>query len=249
MTNYKEGAMKFYDIFGEKDDLDFYLDQAMNPGNIALEIGVGTGRLAIELARAGIETWGLELSPYMLKTAEKKIKKEPFDVQKRLHLIQGNAVNFSLEQRFDLIYFPSCSFDHILDPNDQQKALINFKNHLKPGGSFVFDLYLLKDHKVKKDWFVQKKMIGANRLIVRSGYKIVMPEMRQMSVDLWYEVVENGRITERYFEASKVYLHKTPEVRNLLSETGFKIVNEYGNHQGKEYEESDEMIVFVTKIL
>ena len=57
-----------------------------------------------------------------------------------------------------------------------------------------------------------------------------------MTLDLWYEVVENGRIVERYFESSQVYLHKVQEIRDLLNETGFKILEEYGNHQLKKYE-------------
>lgn len=246
--NYLEGAMRFYDIFGQKDDLNFYLKQAKKHGNKALEIGVGTGRLAIHLARAGIETWGLEPSPYMLRAAEKNFNKETIDVQKKLHLEQGSAVDFSFDQKFDLIYFPSCSFDHILDPSDQLKALTNFKSHLKPGGSYVFDLFLMKELGARKDWFVQKKKIDPNRIVVRSGYKVVMPDMRLMSLDMWYELVENGRVIERYFEASQVYIHDVQEVRDLLYQAGFKIVNEYGDHHCKHYNEDDKMIVFVTHI-
>jgi len=52
--------MRFYDLFGEKDDVDFYVKQAKKHGSTALEVGVGTARLAIYLAQSGIETWGLE---------------------------------------------------------------------------------------------------------------------------------------------------------------------------------------------
>jgi ubiquinone/menaquinone biosynthesis C-methylase UbiE len=246
--NYQEGAMRFYDLFGEKDDVEFYVEQAKKHGLTALELGVGTARLAIHLAQAGIETWGLEASSYMLKAAEKNIEKEDIDVQNRLRLIHGNAEDFSLNQKFDLIYFPSCSFDHILEPENQMKALRNFARHLKPNGSFIFDLYLVNDLRKEPGWFVQKKQMTSNQVVVRSGYHRIDPEKRILLLDMWYELVENGRITERYYETSQVYIHCPEEVRKMLDATGFKIVEEYSDHHGKSFNEGDEIIVFVTNL-
>ena len=145
LENYREGAERFYDLFGEKDDIDFYVKQAKTSGGKALELGVGTARLAIHLARAGVDTWGVEPSQHMLKAAEKNIALEEKETQARLHMVQGDAQSFRLPEKFGLIYFPSCSFDHILDPMDQKTALVNIKNHLAPDGKYVFDLYLVKE--------------------------------------------------------------------------------------------------------
>ena len=56
--SYREGAERFYDLFGAKDDAPFYIELANRHGDKALELGVGTARLAIQLAREGVETWG-----------------------------------------------------------------------------------------------------------------------------------------------------------------------------------------------
>ena len=50
---YKQAA-KFYDLFGSKNDLEFYKELALKSGNKALELGVGTARVALSLARAGL---------------------------------------------------------------------------------------------------------------------------------------------------------------------------------------------------
>ncbi len=71
--SYQKGAMKFYDLFGEKEDASFYISLARKHGKKALELGVGTARLAIQLARSGSEVWGIDNSIYMLKVAEKKL--------------------------------------------------------------------------------------------------------------------------------------------------------------------------------
>jgi SAM-dependent methyltransferase len=247
MESYKEGAERFYDLFGEKDDVEFYVEQAKRSGGKALELGVGTARLAMHLARAGVETWGIDTSRHMLNAAERNIAEEDPETQARLHIALGNAVDFRLPERFGMIYFPSCSFDHILDPADQRAALLNIKEHLAPGGRYVFDLYLAKELKAERGWFVQRKMLQDGSKVIRSGYHVTRPEQRLMSLDMWYDHVVDGRVAERFYEGSDVYVHDVEGVRALLDESGYEVVEEYGNHHGKPYEEGDGLIVFVAR--
>jgi len=247
MESYKEGAERFYDLFGEKDDVEFYVEQARRCGGKALELGVGTARLAIRLARAGVETWGIDTSRHMLKAAEKIIAEEKPETRARLHMALGNAVDFRLPEKFGMIYFPSCSFDHILDPADQRAALHNIKKHLAPDGRYVFDLYLAEELKADRGWFVQRKRLEDGSKVIRSGYHVTRPEKRLMSLDMWYDHVVDGRVAERYYEGSDVYVHDAEEVRKMLDETGYEVVEEYGDHHGKPYEEGDGVIVFVAR--
>jgi hypothetical protein len=53
--SYREGAEKFYDQFRANDDAPFYIDLAHEHEDKALEMGVGTARLTIQLARVGVE--------------------------------------------------------------------------------------------------------------------------------------------------------------------------------------------------
>ena len=246
MENYREGAERFYDLFGEKDDIDFYVKQAKASGGNALEVGVGTARLAIHLARAGVDTWGVEPSSHMLKAAEKNMAREDKETQARLHMVQGDAQSFRLPERFGLIYFPSCSFDHILTPMNQTAALVNIKNHLAPKGRYVFDLYLVKELVADSGWFVQRKKLLDGSQVIRSGHHVTRPEKRLMSLDMWYDHVVDGRVTERFYEGSDVYVHDVEGIRLLLDEAGLNITEEYGDHRGKPYEKGDDLIVFVT---
>lgn len=247
MESYKEGAERFYDLFGEKDDIEFYVGQAKRRGGKALELGVGTARLAIRIARSGVETWGIDTSQHMLNAAEKNIAEEDPETQARLHMVQGNVVDFRLPEKFGMIYFPSCSFDHIIDPEDQKAALLNIKRHLAPGGSYIFDLYLVKELKADRGWFVQRKVLEDGTKVIRSGYHVTRPEQRLMSLDMWYDHVVDGKVAERFYEGSNVYVHDVEEVRALLGETGYEVVEEYGDHHGKPYEEGDGLIVFITR--
>jgi ubiquinone/menaquinone biosynthesis C-methylase UbiE len=246
--NYLEGAEKFYDLFGEKDDIDFYISEAKKRGPRALELGVGTARLAINLAGAGIETWGIDKSQYMLNAAEQKLKKLRPEVRNRLHLIKADVIDFQLPEKFNLIFFPSSSFDHIINPDDQRKTLENIKRHLTHNGAYIFDLYLVSDSQQDKGWFMERKEVNDSKYVLRIGYHVTDPRKNLMCLNMWYEVYENGRMIERYHEGSKVYIHSVDGIRKLLRETGFRIVKEYSNHNGKPYQKNDKHIVIITEI-
>ncbi len=247
--NYLEGAEKFYDLFGEKDDVNFYLSEAKKYGPKALELGIGTARLAINLAKAGIETWGIDKSQYMLDEAEQKIRKLRPEVRDKLRLIKADVIDFQLSEKFNLIYFPSSSFDHIIYPNDQRKALENIKYHLKPKGAYIFDLYLVSDLKQDKGWFMERKEVNDSKYVLRTGYHVTDGKKKVITLNMWYEVYENGRMIERYHEGSQVYIHSAEGIRNLLRETGFRIVKEYGNHNGKPFQKNDNLIVIISEII
>jgi hypothetical protein len=156
-------------------------------------------------------------------------------------------MDFSLPQRFNMIYFPSCSFDHIIDPTDQMAALINIGKHLTSEGHYVFDLYLAKEMKTDGSWFVQRKPLEDGSTVVRSGYHVTRPQRRLMSLDMWYDHVVDGRVVERFHEGSEVYIHDAQGIRGLLSEAGFEVEEEYGDYHRKPYREGDSLIVLVTQ--
>jgi len=242
---YREGAEKFYDLFGDKDDASFYIDLARRHGGRALELGVGTARLAIQLARAGIETWGIDNSPHMLRAAKAKLAQEPAEVRGRVRLVEADVRDFDLGVRFGLICFPSFSFDHLLTREDQDVALRRIRGHLAPGGVYAFDLAHAGAE--GSGWFVQRRDLDEERTVVRVGYQRAHPGKPLVSLDLWYELYVHGRMMERYHEGGEVYIHTPDGVRRLLEENGLRIEASYGGHDGRPFADDSEMMVFVAR--
>ena len=124
-------AAKFYDLFGEKTDLEFYKELALQSGKNALELGVGTARVAIPLAKAGIRVVGIDNSDFMLEEARRKLVKEPILVRKNVILKKGDIRNFDLHQFFSFIYIPAstlrarCGLLGILRKSDRATWLIH----------------------------------------------------------------------------------------------------------------------------
>jgi len=244
---YREGAEKYYDLFSEKQDAPFYLDLAREHGGKALELGVGTARLAIQLARAGVDIWGIDNSTHMLKAAKAKLAKEQPDVRKHIHLTLADARNFDLKERFGLVYFPSFSFDHLLTPNDQASALRCVLRHLRPRGAFAFDLSHVPRIEASSGWFVERKPLNEQRTVVRLGFHKTNPEKRLMSMDLWYELYESGHMLERYHEGGQVYVNDPDSVRKPLEENCFEVAEWYGGHSREAFTESSKMMVIVAR--
>jgi SAM-dependent methyltransferase len=139
-----------------------FLRALAGPGRRALELGVGTGRVALALATGDVLVTGVDNSPEMLALLAAK------DVDGRVDARQTDMVSFDLDERFDLIY---CVFNTIYALTDQetQAALLrNAARHLTANGSLVVETQLigLSD-------FVNNKVL-APMLITPDRTEIVM---------------------------------------------------------------------------
>ena len=132
---------RFYDIiyFAMRDpaDKDFYLKQIADTKGKTLEAGVGTGRLFKTALVEGADIYGIDTSSAMLEELYEKI--EP----KEHHRISRQSItDFHFDFRFDLVIAPFRVMSHILEKEEQLKALNNVYHHLNPGGTFIFDAFV-----------------------------------------------------------------------------------------------------------
>ena len=104
---------------------------ALSGEETVLEIGVGTGRLAVKTAPLCKTFYGVDLSP---KTVERA--KEHLAGMENVHLLQGDFLTYPFGRRFDVIY-SSLTFPHI---KDKQAALRKVAELLTDGGRFVLSI-------------------------------------------------------------------------------------------------------------
>ena len=127
---------RFYDLdVGHLDyDRAFYLEMARRCGSPILELGVGTGRLAIPLAQAGFRVTGVDLSAEMLVALRRKRLPEG------LELVQAPFDRLRLRRRYRLAFWAFNSFMYLAAPDEQLAALQMAYRHLRAGGVLVLDL-------------------------------------------------------------------------------------------------------------
>jgi SAM-dependent methyltransferase len=135
---------KVYDLlFGQRrSDLEFYLELARGRSRPILELGVGTGRVALALARAGHSVLGVDSSAEMLDELAEALAAQPLEVQRRLRRVRADVSALELAERFELILYP---FNGLADHHDVDvlvEVLEGIRRHLvRPSGRLAFDLW------------------------------------------------------------------------------------------------------------
>jgi SAM-dependent methyltransferase len=118
-----------------------WLPLARECGPPILELGCGTGRVLIPLARAGFEVTGLDSSAHMLAVAWRKLADETAEVRERVTLVKGDMGDFDLHRRFALIICPFNTFQLLLAREDQERALRCARRALRSGGRFALSVF------------------------------------------------------------------------------------------------------------
>ncbi|MBN1423595.1 class I SAM-dependent methyltransferase [Candidatus Fermentibacteria bacterium] len=130
---------RHYDLENEgfTEDIPFYLRLAARHGGPILELGCGTGRIAIPLAQAGHDVTGLDMSEPMLRHARSKLAES----SAALTLIQGDCRDFAFDRLFRLILFPFNAIAHLHDRESVDACFAAVRRHLAPEGRFVIDMF------------------------------------------------------------------------------------------------------------
>jgi SAM-dependent methyltransferase len=125
-------------ISDELGDVDFYVTEAQRSGGPVVELGVGTGRVAVPIAKAGIPVIGVDASEGMLAICRRRA--EEAGVADRLDLRLGDFREPPVAEKVPLVTSPFRSLSHLLDEPARRQALAAAHALLLPGGRLVFDV-------------------------------------------------------------------------------------------------------------
>ncbi len=245
MMNYGP-ASKYYDLFASEDDVNFYKELAAKHGRKALELGVGTGRVAIELAKANVTVWGIDNSKYMLHVARQKLKRESATVRKRIKLKLGDMRNFRLKEKFPFIYIPSATFEHCITQEDQKKCLTSVHNALEMKGTLAFDISQPTSKNPETSLWIDRRELSAEEEVVRTIFSRRNLQTNVVSLNLFFEVYRNGKLKERYYEYGEARISSKRDIENLLQNAGFRVDKVYGNFDKSTYSSKSQRVIFVS---
>ena len=121
------------------EDVEFYVELAREAGGRVVELGVGTGRIAIPTAAAGIRVIGVDSSPGMLDVCRRQA--ELAGIADLLELRLGDLRAPPVTDRVRLVTCPFRAFLHLGDDGDRLRALAAAFDLLVPGGRLAFDVF------------------------------------------------------------------------------------------------------------
>ena len=121
------------------EDISFYVDEAVASGGPVVELGVGTGRIAIPTALAGVQVIGVDSSPEMLAVCAERGREA--GVESRLDLRLGDLRRPPVDGRVALVTCPFRAYLHLSSDAERLEALRAARALLRPGGRLVFDVF------------------------------------------------------------------------------------------------------------
>jgi SAM-dependent methyltransferase len=105
-------------------------------GGRALELAIGTGRVAVPLAERGVPVTGIELSPPMIDRLRTKVDAETIPV------VVGDMSTTRAPGEFTVVYLVFNTISNLLTQDEQVACFRNAARHLTPGGRFVIELWV-----------------------------------------------------------------------------------------------------------
>lgn len=226
---------RYYDLLYRdkpyKDEADYIHKLVLThvpAAHVLVELGCGTGIHAEHLANAGMEVHGADLSEWMLERAAARRATLAGGVAKLLHFSHGDVRDVRLGVRADAVISLFHVMSYQSENADLQAMFATAREHLKPGGVFIFDVWygpaVLSDRPA-----VRVKELEDDELkITRIAQPVLHPDRNL--VDVNYRIIACEKGTGNYSETSETHRMRylfSPEVELLAMQAGFAVIDSH----------------------
>ncbi len=203
IMSFEEDAAEIYDDVprGDESAAVEFLEQLAG-GGPALELAIGTGRIALPLAARGIQVDGIDISPAMVAKLRAKAGGEEISV------MIGDFADVPVEGTYRLIFVVFNSLFNLLTQEDQVRCFERVAAHLTDGGSFVVEAFVPTFlTRLRDDQYVDAEAIGVDEVRLDVGrHDPVTQRLDESHVHLSRQGVRLYPIVTRYAWPSELDL-------------------------------------------
>jgi SAM-dependent methyltransferase len=233
--HYADAALYDFEYRRRRADVNFYREFAkrrLGEGASILELGAGSGRVTIPLARDGHRVVALDQSSPMLGKLRDRVASLPVAARDRVEVVAGDLRTFELGRKFPLVIAAFNVFEHLYTRVELDACLRRVLAHLAPGGALVFDVqmpdlaWLIRDP--VKRWAKTKFTDPATgRRVYYSTNHDYDPVGQIALIRIYYDPVDGGpggrvvKLSQRKFFPA--------ELEALISHAGMALVARYGD--------------------
>ncbi|HEY8428323.1 MAG TPA: class I SAM-dependent methyltransferase [Sandaracinaceae bacterium] len=232
---------ELYDLVhtGTPGDVEHYV--RLVGARRVLELGCGSGRVLVAMARAGARATGLEHDPGMIAGARARVARAPREIAERITLVEADMARFSLGRHFDRIVAPFASLYCLLSRERVAACFERVRAHLVPGGLFAFDGYAADEFHERSrpsdypDDVLEEVAKVTHRGEVLTVFEKSRWDRARQRVDATYLYVgRDGRVRHEAVIGHR-YLRRR-EIEPLLERAGLELVSVAGGFAGEPYE-------------
>jgi SAM-dependent methyltransferase len=247
VAHYEDAAYYTSTYARRIDDVAFYIALARRSRGPVLEYGIGNGRIALPIARHGVEVVGVDRSAPMLADLRERLAREPDDVRARVRAVRGDMRTAKLHRRFPLVIATFNTVLHLYVREDVEAFLARVREHLAPGGRFVADLSVPPLAELARDpgqaFHAPRFMHPTAGVVVKNRERFDYDPARQvLFVSMEFEPLgdrEGGWMTPL---AHRQFFPREWEA--LLHYNGFAVERVEGDFEGGPLTRDSDMMVF-----
>jgi SAM-dependent methyltransferase len=265
---------RYYDLDLEDDpgDLPLYLALAARTGGPILELGAGSGRLAVPLAAAGYDVTAVDLDPAMLARAgaawQRRRRGGPGHTaggtssprvspsgRGQLRLVEADATALHLTERFALAILALNTLLLLEDPERQLAALRALAEHLRPGGLAAIDVWLpgpgdlsLYDGRLLLEWLRDDPETGdkvAKLASAQFDSATATVTLTQM-FDAW---APDGGLVSRVARCDRLRLVGAAELVRMARDSGLEVETLAGDHRMGPFGPGEERAILIGRLV
>ncbi len=235
-------------------DVPFWRRVASAAGGPVLELGCGTGRVSVPLARAGVDLVGIDRSAPMLDRARKRILKaskllSSSDPQllRSLSLVRGDIRSLPFEdETFPMVLAPYGILQSLIRPRDLTATLASVARVVAPGGTFGIDLVpdVPKWREYKNRVQLRGRAGGARLTLIESVRQD--PKRHLTTFEQKYIERKGGHSREHRFDLT----FRTLSVRQMtrqLEKAGFRVDAVLGDYRGRPWDDRADVWIIMAK--
>ena len=246
---------RYYDLTHDRltADIGLILSLAARLPTPVVELGCGTGRLLLPLARARHTVLGVDNSAAMLARARSRLAQEPAEVAQRVTLLAADMVHLELPRRAGLVIIPYNTLLHLEPLRHLPAVLKHVRRHLLPQGQLFIDL--------PNPFFIaatpDEPLLALENVVTDPESGELILQQAASRVDTHRQILEitwiydrspatGGPVTRDVIPMTYHYLFPH-EVQRQLGAAGLQQVGQYGSYSLAPFDEESERLLIVAE--
>jgi len=243
---------KYYDLHSVPygDDFPFYIDRIASADAKVLELGCGTGRVLIPLAKHCGYIHGLDISEAMLAICRQKLDKAAIGPDKaRIQL--ADITDFSLDHKFDLIIAPYRVFQNLETDAEVNGLFRCVRKHLAHGGTCILNVFkpywdpetLCHKWPTEGENLFDEIQLENERVTFHEKRLRVDPETMTLHCETIIRRYKEDALIDKATMGFVMRCYWPEDFQKLITNHGFKIINRWGGYAGESYGEGPELVI------
>lgn len=205
---------------------------------LTLDLACGTGSLTLELAKSGVDIYGIDGSEDMLSQAMNKASRQGINI---LFLCQ-NMQEIDLYGTIDTCICTLDSVNHMANPQDVQKTFNKVSLFMNKGGYFLFDVNTIYKH---------REILGNNTFVydtdeVYCVWQNFLKDNNTVEIDLDF-FIPDGEVYFRSEEHFSERAYTDEELREMLTKAGFAVEKTYGDMTFDSPKDKEQRVIYIAK--